>query len=170
MAYFAKLDENSLVTNIFLIDDSNAVTETSGIAHCNSLYGEGTYVQFYQDGFKRQRPASVGHFYDTEKDIFYWPKPYNSWVWSESEKEYIAPIAKPSVDLIGRSFPYTDTEVMANETVDQYVSRLAFSWDEESRTWIATEYTTAEENGEIRPVPTGNTFSWNSTNSTWDAI
>lgn len=170
MAYFAKLDQNNIVENIYVIDDSNAPTESEGIAFCISLYGQATYKQYWEDGSQRQRPAAVGHVYDATKDIFYWPKPYNSWVWSETEKEYIAPIAKPTKDLIDRAFPYTDTDVMANETVTQYVTRLAYSWDEDSTTWIATEYTTAEENGETRPVPSGNTFSWNSTTSTWDAI
>ncbi len=170
MAYFAKLDSNNLVENIYVIDDSNATTEANGIAFCVSLYGEGTYKQYWQDGSQRQRPAAIGHFYDTTKDIFYWPQPFTSWVWSESEKEYIAPIAKPSKDLSDRPYPYTDTDTVATESIEDAVTRLFFEWDESRGTWVATEFTTTTRDGDTVPDPTGNTFSWNSTTSEWDAI
>jgi hypothetical protein len=170
MAYFAKLDSNYLVENTYVIDDSNATTEANGIAFCVSLYGEGIYKQFWQDGSQRARGAAKGSVYNVSKDVFHAPKAFDSFVWSDEDKEYIAPIAKPSKDLSDRPYPYTDTDTIATESIEDAVTRLFFEWDESRGTWVATEFTTTTRDGDTVPDPTGNTFSWNSTTSEWDAI
>jgi hypothetical protein len=170
MANFAKLDNTNIVTNIIHVEDINSSTEEEGISFLKKTSGPGTYVQYWEDGSQRKRAAAIGSYYDLEKNIFYHPKPYNSWVWSENEKEFIAPISKPSIDLINRPFPYTDLDVMNSESIEQYVTRLQCKWDEDRLTWVASEYTTVVENEEIKLSPTGKNFQWNSTNSTWSVI
>lgn len=60
---------------------------------------------------------------------------------------------------------------MASEAIEQAVTRLFYKWDDSRGTWLASEFTVGTNDfGDKVPDPTGNDFTWNSTNSTWDAI
>lgn len=59
----------------------------------------------------RKNFASIGYYYDHERDAFIPPKPYESWVLDEERAVWVAPVEKPEGD---------------------------YRWDEESTQWIAT--------------------------------
>tara|TARA_R110002020_G_scaffold433992_2_gene644117 strand:+ start:297 stop:812 length:516 start_codon:yes stop_codon:yes gene_type:complete len=171
VADFASLNDNNIVTNTYHIADSDASTEADGIAFCVSLYGEGNYKQFWKDGSQRARGAAKGFVYNVSENVFHAPKAFDSFVWSDEDKEYVAPMPKPTKDLVDRPFPYTDEDVMASEAIEQAVTRLFYKWDDSRGTWLASEFTVGTNDfGDKVPDPTGNDFTWNSTNSTWDAI
>ena len=64
----------------------------------------GTWIQTSYNTHGNQHPegrplrgnyAGVGYTYDATNDVFYAPKPYNSWVLNESNWLWEAPVAMP---------------------------------------------------------------------------
>jgi len=103
MAHYAFLDDNNIVTEVIVGKDEGGVTDwevaygnfrgqtckrtsynTSGNAHSDS----GTPF--------RGNYAGVGHTYDETNDVFYAPKPYDSWVLDETKWQWKAPVDYPS--------------------------------------------------------------------------
>lgn len=114
MAHFAQLDNNNIVTQVIVVAnnellDSGIESEAKGIAFCQSLFG-GNWKQTSYNGNIRKNYAGVGYIYDSDKDAFIAPKPYESWVLNEDTCCWQAPTPMP-------------TEGM-------------WRWDEDSISWI----------------------------------
>lgn len=85
MAHFAKLNENNIVTEVVVVDDS-ITREDSGISFPQSeIFGIDFLNNFYEtvenwkqtsynNNFRKQY-AGIGYSYDEENDIFIRPKP-----------------------------------------------------------------------------------------------
>ncbi len=103
MAHYALLDENNIVTEVIVGKDEGDGTDweveygnfrgqtckrtsynTSGNAHSDS----GTPF--------RGNYAGIGYTYDETNDVFYAPKPYDSWVLDETKWQWKAPVDYPS--------------------------------------------------------------------------
>ena len=103
MAHYAFLDDNNIVTEVIVGKDEGDGTDwevyygnfrgqtckrtsynTSGNAHSDS----GTPF--------RGNYAGVGYTYDETNDVFYGPKPYNSWLLDETKWIWNAPVDYPS--------------------------------------------------------------------------
>lgn len=75
MAHFAQLDENNVVMQVIvvnnteLLDESGQESEAKGIAFCQSLFG-GTWKQTSYNANFRGKYAGVGDQYDPVKDEF----------------------------------------------------------------------------------------------------
>jgi len=61
--------------------------------------------------------ASVGYTYDSENDVFYPPKPFDSWVLNTTTWTWEAPVARPDDAIINGG-------------------NVAYEWDEDSQTWV----------------------------------
>jgi hypothetical protein len=103
MAHFAQIDENNIVQNVIVVDnndclDANGVeSETVGVEFCKSLLGGDTlWVQTSYNGNFRKNYAGIGYTYDSTRDAFIPPKPYESWVLLEETCQWIAPIPYPN--------------------------------------------------------------------------
>ena len=83
MAYFAKLDENNVVTQVIAIAnsetaDANGVEkEHIGAAFCERLFG-GTWKQTSYNNNIRKNYAGLGFTYQADIDAFVPPKPFAS--------------------------------------------------------------------------------------------
>jgi len=125
MAHFAEIDSNSLVLRVVVVSNADTAladgkeTECIGIAHCQKLFG-GTWVQTSYNGNFRKNYAGVGSTYDSTRNAFYSPKPFNSWVLNESTCVWEAPVALPSDSGEG------DPPKM-------------YRWDEDSTSWVVEE-------------------------------
>ena len=125
MAHFAEIDSNSLVLRVVVVSNADTAladgkeTESIGIAHCQKLFG-GTWVQTSYNGNFRKNYAGVGSTYDSTRNAFYSPKPFNSWVLNESTCFWEAPVALPSDSGEG------DPPKM-------------YKWDEDSTSWVVDE-------------------------------
>lgn len=91
MAHFAKLDENNIVTGVYVVGDEYELT----YAEWRKEFGE-MYVQTSYNNRIRFNYAGIGYSYDEAKDAFIAPKPFNSWVLNENTCRWISPIAYPS--------------------------------------------------------------------------
>ena len=116
MSHFAKV-ENGIVTQVIVVEQEVLNT---GLFGEPSLWVQTSYNTL---GGKhafgatplRKNYAGVGFTYDSERDAFIPPSPFNSWLLNEDSCLWEAPTPMP-----------TDNE-------------LLYSWDEETLSWIGTE-------------------------------
>jgi len=102
MAHFAQLDDNNVVTQVIVVDnsellDSNGVEQESiGITFCTNLFGEDTiWKQTSYNGNIRKNYAGSGFTYDSNRDAFIPLQPYASWVLNEDTCQWEAPVPYP---------------------------------------------------------------------------
>lgn len=102
MAHFAKLGLDNIVEQVVVIDNINNMTpqgiedENVGIAYLSKILGHTTWKQTSYNGNFRKNFAAIGYKYDTQKDAFIAPKPFNSWSLNESNCKWEPPIPIPN--------------------------------------------------------------------------
>ncbi len=102
MAHFANINQENIVTQVIVIDNSILLDEKGeqkeqkGIEFCKQLYGESTeWIQTSYNSSFRGTFAGIDYIYLKEKDIFIPPQPFESWNFDEIENIWKAPIEKP---------------------------------------------------------------------------
>jgi hypothetical protein len=107
MAHFAQLDDNNIVTQVIVVDnsellDSNDVEqEAIGITFCTNLFGADTrWKQTSYNGNIRKNYAGIGFKYDATRDAFIPPQPYASWILNEDTCQWEAPVPYPTDDNV----------------------------------------------------------------------
>ena len=125
MAYFAKLDENNVVTDVIVVSNDVATNEEAGVSFLRDLYKEPTanWKQTSYNSTTRKNFAGVDFTYDPVRDAFISPKPYDSWILNETTCRWEAPVICPNT--------YINNIVnIHNEQIpDTYL------WNEETKTW-----------------------------------
>lgn len=103
MAHFAQLDENNVVLQVIVVNNSEVVDaqgiekEEIGAAFCQSLFGPETqWVQTSYNANFRKNYAGIGFSYDSSRDAFVPPQPYPSWILNEDTCRWEAPVPYPS--------------------------------------------------------------------------
>jgi hypothetical protein len=164
MAHFAELDDDNAVLRVIVVGDDNTSDEEGneveaiGVAFLKELYGEDTnWVQTsyntteathqYGGTPLRGNYASVGLTYDPVRDIFIFPQPYPSWVFSEEESCWRPPI------------PYERRKV----------------WDEGTTSWVKTDsphpsWVWDDDHGWVSPEPypeDGIMYYWDEDSLSW---
>ena len=149
MAHFAKLNSNSevvevhVVNNDVITDANGQEQEQLGIDFLNNFHKTPNDI-WKQTSYNtiegehllggtpfRKNYAGIGHTYDSERDAFIPPQPYNSWIIDEAKCIYVAPVAYPTIQ------EYTD------ENGDEY--KYLIDWEEDNLRWIATD-TSSDDN------------------------
>lgn len=102
MAHFAKI-EDGVVINVLVADQAFIDTQ------------EGTWVQTSYNTFGgshtgggvplRKNYAGIGFAYDSSRDAFIPPKPFNSWVLNETTCQWDAPVGYPDD---GKSYAWVE--------------------------------------------------------------
>lgn len=83
MAHFAKI-ESGIVTEVIVAEQE----------YINTL--SGTWVQTSYNASIRKNFAGKGYTYDTDKDAFIAPKPYDSWTLNNTTCKWEAPVSFPT--------------------------------------------------------------------------
>jgi hypothetical protein len=91
MAHFAEV-ENNLVVRV-LVTDNNAQNE--GYDWLVENLG-GTWIQTSYNGNIRKNYAGIGFTYDSDRDAFIPPKPFDSWILDEETCGWQPPTPYPS--------------------------------------------------------------------------
>ncbi|MDB4300797.1 hypothetical protein N9961_01860 [bacterium] len=128
MAHFAKIGINGKVMEIVtvnnneLLDANGNENEINGIHFLTQLTGWAiwkqtsfnTYGNVHSGGGTplRKNYAGIGYIYDEDRDAFYAPRPYLSWVLNETTCLWEPPVAYPDAD-----------------------SDEIYSWNEETNSW-----------------------------------
>lgn len=102
MAHFAQLDDNNVVLQVIVVDnsellDSNDVEqEAIGITFCTNLFGADTrWKQTSYNSTIRKNYAGIGFTYDATRDAFIPPQPYASWILNEDTCRWESPVPMP---------------------------------------------------------------------------
>jgi hypothetical protein len=103
MAHFAQIDDNNIVTQVIVVDNSelldsnNVEQEAIGITFCTNLFGADTrWKQTSYNGNIRKNYACIDYTYDVTRDAFIAPQPYASWALNETTCQWEAPVAYPT--------------------------------------------------------------------------
>ena len=162
MAHFAQIDENNIVINTIVVDNSviNNLpfpeSEPVGVEFCKSLYKEQdtNWKQTSYNHNFRWRYAGIGFFYDSINDGFLPPKPYPSWIVDPTKKNWVEPIPypndggvyqwdEPSVSWVPMPKPYPSW--IPNSTFTRWTAPVpmprpcfppAYSWNESALSWV----------------------------------
>jgi len=113
MASFAKLNLENIVEQVISVHnnellDNGIESEIKGIEFLKTLYNEPNAI-WKQSSYNtnggvhsnggtpfRKNHAGIGYTYDSNRDAFIPPKPYNSWVLNETTCLWNSPIAYPN--------------------------------------------------------------------------
>lgn len=85
--------------------------------------------------------AGIDSIYDPTNDIFYYQKPYNSWVFNLSKASWEAPVTFPTINTFGDGLYYQikwDEDNQRWLGYDNADPRNEFAWDVNLLNWIAT--------------------------------
>jgi hypothetical protein len=103
MAHFAKLDENNIVLEVNVVNNSDIgdlpfpESEALGVEFLNTFYGDlAVWKQTSYNGNFRKNYAGVGYTYDAVRDAFISQKPYDSWLLIEETCLWEPLVAYPS--------------------------------------------------------------------------
>ena len=104
MAHYAQIDENNIVTQVIVADqsfiDSGAVGAPS--SWIQTSYNTRGGVHYGQDGNPdggaqlRKNYAGIGYKYDSGRDAFIPKQPFASWSLNEQTCWWQAPVPKPA--------------------------------------------------------------------------
>jgi len=127
MSHFARI-ENGTVTQVIVAEQDVIDSGLFGSPNSWVQTSYNTYGGEHRLGGNplRKNYAGVGYSYDSERDAFIPPKPYNSWTLDEETCLWNPPVAMP-----------TDGKI--------------YSWNEETLSWDEVEIVIPEQT-EIPPV------------------
>jgi hypothetical protein len=105
MAHFVRLDKNNIIIEVVyvgnqdILDSNGNESEEIGQNICRGLRGTPNCIwkqTSYNNSF-RCRYAGPGMVYDEEYDVFYYQKPYPSWVLNTQDFVWESPIPEPEL-------------------------------------------------------------------------
>ena len=103
MAHYAFLDQNNIVTEV-IVGKNEGEENINWEQHYGNFRGQlckrtsfNTYGGIHQLGGTafRKNYAGIGYTYDSQRDAFIPPKPFNSWILNESTCNWEASIPYP---------------------------------------------------------------------------
>ncbi len=102
MAHFARLDKTNnvirvhVLVNTVITDGEGNEQEQVGVDFLtNHQGGVGWYKQTSYNGNFRKNYAGIGYTYDSTRDAFIPPQPYNSWTLNEDTCQWESPVTYP---------------------------------------------------------------------------
>ena len=119
MAHFAEIGLNNtvqqviVVNNTELLDENGVEQESKGQTFCRNLLG-GAWIQTSYNATFRKNYAGVGYTYDSSRDAFIPPKPFNSWILNEETCGWESPTPMPD-------------------------DKKLYTWDESTVAWIEAD-------------------------------
>ncbi len=171
MAHFAEVDESNIVLRIVVLSNTEIAdgrfasgeSEQKGIDFLNNLFPDSkTWVQTsYNENF-RGKYARIGGTYDKDLDKFIPIKPFDSWVWNDSENNWDAPVQPQPVGQIWNEekgeweIPEKPSDVPPSWEWDstnggwippdgigvpEFEEGKIKEWDEENRQWTVRDVT-----------------------------
>ena len=114
MAHYAFLNENNIVTEVIVgVDETELIEGLEPEIWYGNFRGQ-TCKRTSYNARIRFNYAGIGHIYDSARDAFIAPKPYNSWLLNEDTCQWKAPIEYPTDGLM-------------------------YEWDEATLAWVEVE-------------------------------
>jgi hypothetical protein len=98
MAHWAELDANNIVLRV-VVGDNNDPNGDEGYQWLVQNLG-GRWLKTSYNSNIRKHFAGIGFTYNETLDAFIAPKPFDSWVFDESNCVWLPPIPKPDGDYV----------------------------------------------------------------------
>jgi hypothetical protein len=112
MAHAAEVVDG-IVTRVLVVPDNQEHRIQEFLA--NDLGLGGTWIQTSYNATIRKNYAGIGMVYDSIRDAFIAPKPYDSWILDEETCRWEAPVAYPTDGLVySWNEELTDWEAIVN--------------------------------------------------------
>jgi hypothetical protein len=148
MAHFAKIDQNTkevlavlYVNDVDILDENGVEKESVGQQYLEkhnnwpaNLWIRTSYNtvnNIHKDGKTpfRGNYASIGFIWDENNQIFWPPKPYNSWVKNTATASWISPIGN-------------EPELTEEQKNQYYIGTHTwiYVWNEDNQTWNLTNF------------------------------
>ena len=113
MAHYAWIDSNNIVINVTVGVDE---TELINGLDTETFYSQATGYNIKRTSYNsniRKNYAGIGFTYDTERDAFIPPKPFNSWVLDEATCQWQAPTSMPTTE--GKFYYWSEDDLIWRE-------------------------------------------------------
>ena len=131
MAHYALLDENNIVTEVITgKDEDDNATLPEGFTDWEAWYADlkgqtckrtsyNTVNNTHSLGGTpfRGNYAGIGYSYDAENDVFLPPKPFDSWVKTDDNCGWKAPVDEPTT------------------TLEEHQAGKRYVWNEDTTSW-----------------------------------
>lgn len=96
IAHYAFLDENNIVTEVIVgIDETELIEGLDTETWYGNFRGQVCKRTSY-NGNIRKNYAGIGYTYDSERDAFIPPKPFDSWILNEDTCNWESPVPYPT--------------------------------------------------------------------------
>jgi hypothetical protein len=97
MSHFAQIDGNNIVTQVIVIEQDVVNTGLFGDPNSwiQTSYNTSGGIHLLGGTPLRKNYAGIGYTYDSTRDAFIPPKPFNSWTLNETTCLYEAPTPMP---------------------------------------------------------------------------
>lgn len=100
MAHFAKLDDNNIVLEVLVVDnsvlmDNGSENEQLGVEFLAGITGYSKWKQTSYNGKFRGMYAGQGYTYDESADRFIPPRPHPSWAFNSGSNMWEPPVPYP---------------------------------------------------------------------------
>ena len=136
MAHFAELDNDNKVLRVVVVGNDCVPSDEhiDGETWCVNFFKGGTWKQTsYNNNFRKQY-AGKGYTFDSAKNKFISPQPYDSWA-LDGNDDWQAPVTYPTDvadkriiwDEAGQKWTATDKSDPVNN----------FNWDASGLTWVS---------------------------------
>lgn len=113
MSHFAKVNNEGIVEQVIVAEQDFIDTLPDATSWIQTSYN--TNGGQHPEGRPlRKNYAGIGHIYDKQRDAFYAPKPFDSWILNEETCIWEAPVPLPQDGKM-------------------------YKWDEEAGSWIDLE-------------------------------
>ena len=102
MAHFAKLDDNNVVLEVTVVNNLDIhflpfpESEAFGVKICRDVTGHQKWKQTSYNSNFRNVFAGIDYIYDSANDVFYEPKPFESYVLNTTTWVWDAPLTYPT--------------------------------------------------------------------------
>ena len=123
MAHFAEVDSNNVVVRVLVVGDDQEERGQEFLANDLGLGGTWLKTSYNTQGGVhtlggtpfRKNYAGIGYTYDSVRDAFIPPKPFNSWTLDEESCLWEAPVAYPSD---GKLYTWDEENTQWNEVTE----------------------------------------------------
>lgn len=127
MAHFAEINPEGVVLRVLVVPNNEEHRGQEYLAEQLNMGGTWVQTSYNTRGGQhllggtplRKNYAGIGYKYDSQRDAFISPKPFNSWVLNETTCLWEAPVPMPEA------------------TEDPITKRLImYTWNEETVSWV----------------------------------
>jgi hypothetical protein len=143
MAFFAKLNENNVVTEVNVIDDKDInflqfpASEPVGVQFLTEWSkGHTNWKQTSETRAYRTHYAATGFTYNPELDVFVPPKPFASWLFNSDTVTWSPPVPYPTDN---KTYTWDEATLSWITPTPMNIDGVSYVWNDEQQTYVESK-------------------------------